>query len=252
MHHSFSDDYEELPYPQEYDYLWTKERYAKFEESGARVLSLWPEDRQGVTRLNPLLVAIVVGLTYSALLLLAPLVRPLEERPKLPDDPMCGIPTGEQFLFGSSTENETASQLLQNSENPAAKTKLSCFLPWVALQYGLSYKPDNDKSQEISQSPISTGDAASSSDRPTSSEGSALSTLSAFAGLSAVGQVQQIISLLLDDSETFSGIGTAALALGGGAVTRATCSPPFCTARTGQCCLLGLDRRGRLVCPRSC
>ena len=239
LHHSFSDDYEELPYPQEYDYLWTKERYAKFEESGARVLSLWPEDRQGVTRLNPLLVAIVVGLTYSALLLLAPLVS-LLERPKLQNDPMCRIPTGGQFSFGPSTEDETAYQLLQNSENPAGNTKLSCFFPWVALQYGLPFKPDNDNIQEIGQSPISTGDAASSSDRPTSSEGSALSTLSAFAGLSAVGQVQQIISLILNDSETFSGIGTAALALGGGAVG------------TRQCCLLGLDQRGRLVCPRSC
>ena len=241
MHHSFSDDYEELSYPQEYDYLWTEERYAKFEESGARVLSLWPEDRQGVTRLNPLLVAIVVGLTYSALLLLAPLVRPLEERPKLPDDPMCGIPTGEQFLFGSSTENETASQVLQISENPAAYTKLSCFLPWAALQYRLSY--NDERIEWISQAPISGADTGGPFG---TSYGVDLLVASAVAGLSAIGQVQQIISLLLDDSKTFSGIGTSAL------VTRASCSTPFCTARTRQCCLLGLDRRGRLVCPRSC
>ena len=95
LHQSFSDKYEELPYPQEYDFLWTEERYAKFEEIGARVFSpsWWLKDRQGVIRLNPLLVAIVVGVTYSALLLLAPLVRP-----KLQNDPMCGIPTGGQVL----------------------------------------------------------------------------------------------------------------------------------------------------------
>ena len=99
FHHSFSDDYEELPHRQKYDYLWTKKRYAKFEESGERVLSpsWWPEDRQAETRLNPLLVAIVVGVTYSALLLLAPLLSPLA-RPKLQNDPMCGIPTGGQVL----------------------------------------------------------------------------------------------------------------------------------------------------------
>ena len=99
FHHSFSDDYEELPHPQKYDYLWTKKRYAKFEESGERVLSpsWWPEDRQAETRLNPLLVAIVVGVTYSTLLLLAPLVSP-QARPKLQNDPMCGIPTGAQVL----------------------------------------------------------------------------------------------------------------------------------------------------------
>ena len=190
MHHSFSDDYEELPYPQEYDYLWTEERYAKFEESGARVLSLWPEDRQGVTRLNPLLVAIVVGLTYSALLLLAPLVSP-QERPKLQNDPMCGIPTGEQFLFVPSTEYETASQVLQNSENPAANTKLSKRIECIG----------------IDQAPISTVETQSSSgQRPSGHRPSPPSNVSPISGLQTLaveGQVQQIISLLLDDSETF-------------------------------------------------
>ena len=51
----------------------------------------------------------------------------------------------EQFSFGASNEAGTAFQLLQNSENPAAYTKLSCFLPWIAEQYGLSYEPYNDK-----------------------------------------------------------------------------------------------------------
>ena len=105
LHHSFPDDYEELPYPQEYDYLWTEERYSKFDENGVGVLnpSWWfrqkeeAADRQGVTSVNPLLVAFVVGVTFSALLLLAPLISPLP-RPKLQNDPMCGIPTGGQVL----------------------------------------------------------------------------------------------------------------------------------------------------------
>ena len=102
---SFPGDYEELPYPQEYDYLWTEERYSKFDGNGAGVLSpsWWfrqeedTVDRQGVTSVNPLVVAFVVGVTYSALLLLAPLLSPLA-RPKLQTDPMCGIPTGGQVL----------------------------------------------------------------------------------------------------------------------------------------------------------
>ena len=105
LHHSFPDDYEELPYPQEYDYLWTEERYSKFDENGVGVLSpsWWfrqeeeATDRQGVTSVNPLLVAFVVGVTFSALLLLAPLISPVV-RPKLQNDPMCGIPTGGQVL----------------------------------------------------------------------------------------------------------------------------------------------------------
>ena len=52
----------------------------------------------------------------------------------------------EQFSFGPSKDDGSAFQLLQNSENPAAYTKLSCFLPWVAEQYGLSYEADNDES----------------------------------------------------------------------------------------------------------
>ena len=101
--HSFPDDQVELPYPQEYDYLWTEERYSKFDGNGVGVLSpsWWfrqeeeSVDRQGVTSVNPLVVAFVVGVTFSALLLLAPLLSPLA-RPKLQNDPMCGIPTGGQ------------------------------------------------------------------------------------------------------------------------------------------------------------
>ena len=45
--------------------------------------------------------------------------------------------------------------------------------------------------------------------------------------------------------------GTLAAAALGGAGSRATCSPPFCVARSGQCCLIQA-RRGRPICPRSC
>ena len=103
LHNPFSDDYDELPYPQEYDYLWTEERYSKYEENSAGVLSPgWlfgrqdeAESRQGVASVSPLLVAFVVGVAYSVLLLVAPLINP-PERPKFENDPLCGIPTGGQ------------------------------------------------------------------------------------------------------------------------------------------------------------
>ena len=105
LHNSFPDDYEELPFPQEYDYLWTEERYSKFDGDGAGVLSpsWWfrqeeAEDRQGLTSVNPLLVAVIAGVTFSVFLLLAPLINPLP-RPKLQNDPMCGLPTGGQVFF---------------------------------------------------------------------------------------------------------------------------------------------------------
>merc|ERR1712210_9493 len=41
--------------------------------------------------------------------------------------------------------------------------------------------------------------------------------------------------------------GAGAAAVAGG--TRATCSPPWCVARSGQCCLLQVGQRGRLRCP---
>jgi len=50
----------------------------------------------------------------------------------------------------------------------------------------------------------------------------------------------------------FLGLGAVATTIGGGAVTRAMCSTPWCTSRSGQCCLLMLSRRGRAICPRSC
>ena len=36
-----SEDYEEFPYPQEYDYLWTEKRNSKYEENRAVRSSWW-------------------------------------------------------------------------------------------------------------------------------------------------------------------------------------------------------------------
>ena len=47
-----------------------------------------------------------------------------------------------------------------------------------------------------------------------------------------------------------AGVGGAAVA-GGAVVTRAMCTTPFCSAASGQCCLLIGSNRG-VVCPRSC
>ena len=77
--------------------------YTKYQEKSAGVLSpsWWfgrkdeAESRQGVASVSPLLVAFVVGVAYSVLLLVAPLINP-PERPKLENDPLCGIPTGGQ------------------------------------------------------------------------------------------------------------------------------------------------------------
>merc|ERR1719422_419620 len=52
----------------------------------------------------------------------------------------------EQFVFGARNAERTRFNLLQNSENPAAYAKLSCHLPWIAEQYGLSYDADDDPS----------------------------------------------------------------------------------------------------------
>ena len=50
---------EELPYPQEYDYLWTEERNSLQEGNGILDPSLWFQgaaDRQGIAGTNPLAV----------------------------------------------------------------------------------------------------------------------------------------------------------------------------------------------------
>lgn len=48
----------------------------------------------------------------------------------------------DTFSFGAINDERTEFQLGQMSTNPSTYTKLSCFLPWVAEQYGLSYDGD--------------------------------------------------------------------------------------------------------------
>ena len=82
---------EELPYPQEYDYLWTDERNSLQEGNGIWDPSQWFQggaDRQGVAEVNPLAVAVMVGIAYSGLLLANSLLNPLP-KPKLENDDMC-------------------------------------------------------------------------------------------------------------------------------------------------------------------
>jgi len=270
----------------------------------------------------------------------------------------------EQFSIGPSTEDgTTAFQLLQNSENPAAYTKLSCFLPWVAEQYGLSYEPDYDESCNQGTGPATPFNSTHPYDAvcrqnkgtdlfgkehpcifpfyyrgkgpyhectlfeeenfvypvfrcpvrniTTKFPGTDINHFEEDLGLTAgycidfeAAMASGCDLLSLDDCKfrllnpdkeclpvfevppfssckndcpgvrslgiigggavlfgatalsalqtlAVAGIGTGALAAGGVA-TRASCSPPFCVARTGQCCLLRPGRRGRLVCPRSC
>ena len=48
----------------------------------------------------------------------------------------------DTFSMGPSNDDNTEFQLTQFTENPGTYTRLSCFLPWVASQYGLSYVGD--------------------------------------------------------------------------------------------------------------
>ena len=95
----------DLPYPQEYDYLWTDERNALEEGNGIWDPSLWfqrASDRQGVARYNPLVVGFVAGFLYTTLLLVDALLNPIEslnEIPRLQEDEMCGITTGGKVRF---------------------------------------------------------------------------------------------------------------------------------------------------------
>ena len=52
----------------------------------------------------------------------------------------------EQIVFGARNEARTKFIMEQLSENPAAYAKLSCYLPWIAEQYGLSYDVIPDES----------------------------------------------------------------------------------------------------------
>ena len=50
----------------------------------------------------------------------------------------------DSLRFIQQSENDDEWRLIQTNENPMAYTKLLCFLPWVAEQYGLSYKGDRN------------------------------------------------------------------------------------------------------------
>ena len=96
----------ELPYPQEYDYLWTDERNSREEGNGILDPRLWFQgvaDRQGignsislaVAEINIFAVAIVLGFAFTGLLLANSLLNP-PLKPKLENHDMCGITTGGQ------------------------------------------------------------------------------------------------------------------------------------------------------------
>jgi len=76
----------------------------------------------------------------------SPLMVKEENRPRYYIEGVMSFVKGcEQFGFGARNTERTKFELLQNSENPAAYAKLSCHLPWVAEQYGLSYDPAEDE-----------------------------------------------------------------------------------------------------------
>merc|ERR1712223_1500314 len=83
----------ELPYPQEYDYLWTEERDALNLKWDPFSWFRGAENRQAGAGLGTLATALVVGIAYTGVIFANSL---LAERPKLENDAMCGITTGGQ------------------------------------------------------------------------------------------------------------------------------------------------------------
>ena len=72
--------------------------------------------------------------------------------------------------------------------------------------------------------------------------GGGLVTASAIGG---IGLLYSRLPMILG-----AGMGVGSLGLG---ITRAMCESPFCSASSGQCCLLIINRPGRPPrCPRSC
>ena len=105
----------ELPYPQEYDYLWTDERNAldlQVEEDGIWNPSVWfqgASDRQGVAGYSPLVIGFISGFLYTVFMLVGfwvnPGARSLNETPRLENDEKCGITTGGQVGYFSERSN---------------------------------------------------------------------------------------------------------------------------------------------------
>ena len=48
------------------------------------------------------------------------------------------------FTFGTTKIEKKNAQLSQQTENPSTYTKLSCFLPWIAAQYNMTYLANKD------------------------------------------------------------------------------------------------------------
>ena len=90
----------ELPYPQEYDYLWTEERDALNLKWDPFSWFRGAENRQAGVGLGTLATALVVGIAYTGVIFANSL---LAEKPKLENDAMCGITTGGQASPSSST-----------------------------------------------------------------------------------------------------------------------------------------------------
>ena len=63
------------------------------------------------------------------------------------------------FTIGALDEARTKWVLNQQSENPVTYTKLSCFLPWVAQQYGLDYETNDSPDPQCSQGQGDPGDS---------------------------------------------------------------------------------------------
>jgi len=51
------------------------------------------------------------------------------------------------FTFGTTDAEKNNAQLNQQTENPTTYTKLSCFLPWIAEQYGMEYEGSGQEDQ---------------------------------------------------------------------------------------------------------
>ena len=106
----------ELPYPQEYDYLWTEERDALNLEWNPFKWFRRAEDRQGgagIGLATAFAVGVVatafavytaVGVASTGIILANSLLNP-PEKPKLENDAMCGITTGGQASCVSFTRS---------------------------------------------------------------------------------------------------------------------------------------------------
>ena len=100
----------QLPYPQEFDYLWTDERNALDlhvgEENEIWNPNFWLQgasDRQGVAGYSPLVIGLLSGFLYTVFMLVGYWVNPgsrsLNETPRLENDEKCGITTGGQVRY---------------------------------------------------------------------------------------------------------------------------------------------------------